>query len=284
MKNRRKILFSIFYFPRSRKGFTLIELLIFSAIFSLIMVAFIAILVSVTKVQTRQYALAEVNGQSQFILQTIERLVAQSSVVDMTAGESSSTLKLRMAASSSDPTYIYLSSGTVYLKETDSGQAQALTTSRVTVSSLDFTRRSNSPGRDSVSVAFTVEYTTPTASQKLPQSLSTTIARVSAATFDSNLIPSSTATYNLGITGQVWSSVNNIVNFSGSNVGIGTASPGQTLEVNGGLRLNTATAQPTCDTSQRGTFWVTESASGTKDYVDVCVKNASNTYLWAPIY
>jgi len=43
-----------------------------------------------------------------------------------------------------------------------------------------------------------------------------------------------------------------IIRLSG-NVGIGTTSPGQVLEVNGGARLNTATAKPACSSTVRGT-------------------------------
>lgn len=106
----------------------------------------------------------------------------------------------------------------------------------------------------------------------------------SAATFDSNLIPSSTATYSLGVSGQIWSSINQVLYFSGSNVGIGVSSPGQTLEVNGGLRLNTTNSKPTCASAQRGTFWVTQGGAGVADTVTVCAKDSSNAYSWRTIY
>ena len=107
---------------------------------------------------------------------------------------------------------------------------------------------------------------------------------VDAATFDSNLIPSSTATYKIGASGQVWTSVNDIIYFSGSNVGIGVSSPGQTLEVNGGIRINTTTSKPTCASAQRGTFWVTQGGEGIADSVQVCAKDSSDAYEWRTIY
>ena len=67
-------------------------------------------------------------------------------------------------------------------------------------------------------------------------------------------------------------------------VGIGVVAPTQTLEVNGGVRLNTSTSKPTCDSTQRGTFWVTESGAGVKDAVEVCAKDAANAYAWRTIY
>jgi type II secretory pathway pseudopilin PulG len=267
-----------------RSGFTIIELLIFAALFSIIGVAFLSVLVSTIQVQTRQTAAAEVNQQTQFLLETIQRAVESSSGVEMSSNSASTTLKLRMSSSSTDPTYIYLSGTTAYLKQTDSGAVQQLTSDKVKVSNLTFTKRANPPGHDSVNVAFTVEFNTSNIKQAFLQNLQLSVARVGAATFDADVVPGTTNTYNLGVTSQVWQSINNIIYFSGSNVGVGVSSPGQTLEVNGGVRLNTSTSKPSCASAQRGTFWVTESANGTKDAVEVCVKNASDTYMWAVIY
>jgi len=269
-----------------RKGFSLIELLLFAAIFAIIAVAFITILVTIVAIQTRQQAAIEVNQQSQFLLQQIQYYIESSSLVELNQDSATSTLKLRMSASSTDPTYIYLSGNAVYLRQTDSGAAQALNSNRVNVSNLNFfAKRSNPPGHDSVSVSFTVAYNTANVQQQFSETLQTAVARVSAATFDSNVIPSSTATYKLGVSGNVWSSVNDIINFSGSNVGIGigVTSPQQTLEVNGGVRLNTTTARPTCSSLQRGTLWVMENTSAT-DTLSVCIRSADNvTYYWSTI-
>jgi len=225
----------------SQRGFTVLELLIFSAISAVIMVAFITILVTITRIQARQSSAAEVNQQSQFLLQTIQYYVERSSLIEMNQDVATSTLKLRMAASSEDPTYIYLSGGMVYLQQSSTA-AQALTTSRVTVPSLTFTRRSNAPSHDSVAVSFIVSYNTPNLQQQFSETLQTAVARVNAATFDSSVVPSSTATYSLGAAGQIWTSVNSILNFSGANVyfssgynvGIGVSSPAYLLQVGGG--------------------------------------------------
>jgi hypothetical protein len=71
---------------------------------------------------------------------------------------------------------------------------------------------------------------------------------------------------------------------SGGNVGIGTTNPGEKLEVNGGVRLNTASAKPTCDSSKRGTLWFTQGAGGVKDALEVCAKDAGDAYAWRTIY
>jgi hypothetical protein len=61
------------------------------------------------------------------------------------------------------------------------------------------------------------------------------------------------------------------------DVGVGTVSPTQKLEVDGGVRLNTAGAQPACDANARGTFWVNQGISG--DTVQVCILSGGN-YVW----
>jgi hypothetical protein len=68
--------------------------------------------------------------------------------------------------------------------------------------------------------------------------------------------------------------------YDNGNVGIGTTSPQAKLEVNGGVRLNTADSRPTCDASQRGTLWFEQSASGTDDFLWACMQNSTNAYNW----
>jgi type II secretory pathway pseudopilin PulG len=267
-----------------KSGFTVLELLIFSAIFAIASVAFIGILVTVSRIQVRQSAATEVNQQSLFLLQTLQRYIEQSSLVELAADTATSTLKLRMPSSQIDPTYIYLSGTKVYLKETDGGAAQPLTSDKVNGTNLTFTKRSNPSGRDSVSLTFTMDYNAANPQQKFSQLLSTSVARVSAATFDSDVVPNTGGVRKLGLSAEDWKSINNTIFFSGSNVGIGASSPNQTLEVNGGVRLLTTSGQPTCDVNQRGTLWYTQSGGGTKDYFRVCVKNASDTYAWFTIY
>ena len=77
---------------------------------------------------------------------------------------------------------------------------------------------------------------------------------------------------------------NSLYMSSAGNVGIGTTGPGAKLEVNGGIRLNTLTAKSACDSTTRGTFWVTQGGAGVKDNVEVCAKDASSTYAWRTIY
>ncbi|GFO64823.1 hypothetical protein M1B72_05060 [Geomonas paludis] len=74
-----------------------------------------------------------------------------------------------------------------------------------------------------------------------------------------------------------------VVKYTGE-IGVGTNAPAQKLEVNGGVRLNTATAKPTCSSTIRGTFWVAQGAAGVADTVEVCVKDSADAYSWKTLY
>jgi hypothetical protein len=72
---------------------------------------------------------------------------------------------------------------------------------------------------------------------------------------------------------------------SGGNVGIGTIAPNVKLEVNGGIRLNTTSARPTCSATYRGEiFFYANSTVGGKDGLAVCAKDASENYAWRTLY
>jgi hypothetical protein len=71
---------------------------------------------------------------------------------------------------------------------------------------------------------------------------------------------------------------------SNGNLGVGTRPISQRIEVEGGVRLNTVTPKPTCDATTRGTFWVTQQAAGVDDTVEVCVKNATEAFLWRSVF
>ena len=58
---------------------------------------------------------------------------------------------------------------------------------------------------------------------------------------------------------------------SAGNVGIGTKTPTERLEVNGGVRLNTVDPKPViCDASTRGTLWLEQ---GTTDILYICAQS-----------
>jgi prepilin-type N-terminal cleavage/methylation domain-containing protein len=268
-----------------KRGFTIIEMLIAISLFTVIIIAFIGILSVVTQVQVQSSSTASVNQESQFLLQKLQYYVQTASIIDIPTSTPTSTLKFDVASSSLDPSWITLQNGTVYLQQASGTAGQPLTSNRVSVSNLSFTRQANPPGHDSVSISYTMAYNTSNIKQAFSQLFQTSIAQVSAATFDTGVFPSTAGTEPLGSSGYPWSSVNGMINFSGGNVGIGSAdvSPSEQLEVNGGIRLNpNGVSQPTCNGSSnaRGTLWF--ATGGSNDSLYICA-NVSSTVGWQQI-
>ena len=144
-----------------RKGFTLIELLVFIAIFILIIGSFIAILVSTINIQAQQVAIGQNEQQGQFITQQLEYYIKGSRLIDLPLDTATTTLVLREGTSSLDPTTITVSSGTMYVRQGISGTLQPLTSAKVIVSNVSFTRHynyssSSAFGIDSISYSFMV--------------------------------------------------------------------------------------------------------------------------------
>lgn len=219
----------------NRQGFTLLELIVFVAIFSFTIVGFISILVSITRVQVKQGSSAEVSQQSQYVLQTLQYYVERSSLIEADVNMASSSVKLRMTATAEDPTLIFSSGTTLYIK-VGSGDILPLTSQRVSVSGVTFTKKSNPPAKDSISIGFTISFNTQNIQQQFSQAFSSAVMRVSAATFDSNVNPNAGGTLILGDSSNYWKSINGTIYFNGQNVGIstGVTSPNARLQVAGG--------------------------------------------------
>ena len=65
-------------------------------------------------------------------------------------------------------------------------------------------------------------------------------------------------------------------------VGIGTSTPNEALEVNGGLALYTTQIRPVCNADSRGTFWFTQDDLN-GDSADVCARVAG-AYAWRKLF
>ncbi len=230
----------------NQSGFTLLEVIIFSAIFAIVAVSFTAILISITGVSIRQTGSSTVNQESQFAMQTIQRYIQNSGLIDIklpstqtgdpphlsfiNLSATSSVLKLIMPSSTieggdgaTSTVKIYASDGVIYL-EGRSLTPERLTTDKVRVDKLEFIKRSNLPnGHDIVDVALTISYNTPDITRKFSQFLQTSISRASAASFDDNLVPNTDNSYSVGLEGTKWNSINGLIKFDTTgNVGIGS--------------------------------------------------------------
>lgn len=198
-------------------GFSLVELLIYVAIFSVSSVFLVAILTSVTRVQLRQRSYNEVNHQISFVASTIERLVQESVVVDIDSGIATSTLILRMATSTVDPTKIYASGTLVYIQEGTSTPI-TLTDSHVSVDNFSVSKFENAGSKSLVHVNLALSYNTNNTQAKFSRAIQFAVARISAASFDSSILPNNSASYDIGSASYQWRDA-----YFGGNIGIGVA-------------------------------------------------------------
>ncbi len=230
---------------KNHKAFSLIELLLYMAIFVTAAGIFTAILVNVLKINISETSGAEVTMQLNSVMQTINRLVKESSNIEI-ATSTVSTLKLRMNEQAKDPTCVYISGGVVKLAQGPdvinpqncASNASDLTTSKVNVDNLQFKKLTYYPGHDQVIIDIQMSYNSPNPEAKISRVLHSAISRVSAATFDAPLLPGSDNSYEIGYSlNQRWRNlflsggINDLLYFLGSNIGIGTNNPGAKLHI-----------------------------------------------------
>ena len=192
---------------KAKEGFSLIELLIYIAIFTATSSFLVSILVIFTRVHVRQNSVNEVNQQISFVNNIIQQKIRGSSLVDMDAGVSTSTLTLRMPLSTlgEDKTTIYLDSdeNIIFIQEGGSSPVP-LTDSNVVVQDFLVTKYENPGGRSIVQVYIVIDYNTENPGSKYKRTLYTAISRVSAATFDSHVLPNADNSLDLGNGGRKW--------------------------------------------------------------------------------
>jgi len=153
----------------------------------------------------RQNSVNEVNQQISFVNNIIQQKIRESSLVDMDAGVSTSSLVLRMPLSLLDKTKIYLDSNEniIFIQEGSSSPVP-LTDSNVVVQDFLVTKYENPGGRSIVQVYIVVDYNTENLGSKYKRTLHTAISRASAATFDSHILPNADNVLDLGNGGSHW--------------------------------------------------------------------------------
>ena len=52
------------------------------------------------------------------------------------------------------------------------------------------------------------------------------------------------------------------------------------VEFGDALQLSTTTSQPTCNSTNRGAFWIIRGGNGVADTLQVCMKNNADAYAW----
>lgn len=224
---------------QAKRGFSLLETLLYLAIFAIIGGSLFGILTNVVRISTREVSSDEVSSQLQFAMETISRLVRESSAIE-TSTTTATMLKLRMKDPALDPTCIFMQNGSLKLAQgPDQYQAQNctasttdLTTGKIVVDNAFFKRVEFPGGHDQVSVDIQFSNTA-TGASKISRALHSGISRASAATFDSDLLPNADNSYEVGFPGtKRWKniSISNLL-----NVGVIASDPGG---VDGSLYYN----------------------------------------------
>jgi len=367
---------------KNNNAFSLLEILLYVGFIVLVAGIFAGVLLLVTSTQVEQSTQNELSSQLNFAMQTIQRFVKESSLIDIPADNATTTLLLRMRDTTQDPTLLFLSNETIYLQQGEN-QAQKITDAQNTkTTSLEFKKFTQYPGKDIVQIDIAMSSPQQVQGKTVSRSLRSAVSRASAATFDSDLIPGSDNSYSVGLTpstrwrdgafagnlivggnvgigqttpsyalditggiratasttflgsfsvgtstvdgdraliavgggsgkhtaaflnqlgvglalgatGEATSTASMqafglgtgnylplLINLNGGNVGIGqdTTDPQAQLEVSGGIRLNTTSQRPTCDSPQRGTLWFTQAGAG--DTFSVCIYTSAQGYIW----
>ncbi|MFB6212810.1 MAG: type II secretion system protein [Candidatus Magasanikbacteria bacterium] len=222
---------------KKEKGFSLVELLIYIAIFATSSVFLVSMLMIFTRINLRQNSVNEINQQISFVTNTVQRLVQDSALIDIKKGQSTSTLVLRMSSSSLSKTKVYLDEKDkiIYMEQGTSSPV-ALTDTNVEVSDFSVTRYQNPGAHDTVQVYLTMRYDTSNPRAKFRRTVRTAFSRVSAATFDSNILPNQNATFDLGNSTQKWED-----GFFSGNLGIGVSpSSNAALKTNGDIAVSSS--------------------------------------------
>ena len=181
------------------------ETLLYLAIFAIVGGSLFGILTNVVRVSTREVSGDEVATQLQFAMQTINRLVKDSSNIEIATSTATTTLKLRMPVTAQDPTCIILSGGKLklaqgadpYNQQNCTATTTDITTDKVVVDSALFKRLEFPGGHDQVLVDMQFSNLA-TGASKISRALRSGISRASAATFDSDLLPNQDALYEVG--------------------------------------------------------------------------------------
>lgn len=237
---------------KKQKGFTLIETLIYIGIFSIVALSLSGILWNTLRINSNQQAANEVDENLRYVLSVLNEKVRGSIAID---SASSSTLVLKNGSYTN--TTFSVTGGVLYLQE-GAGTPIAVTSNKVVVDSLVFTKIEMSGAKDGVSVDITLSYNSDKPELAFTKNLISMVNRVAAITFDSDILPDTDNLYSVGssnprwkngyfsgdlsvggngtITGDLTVDTNTLyVNSASNYVGIGTASPGSKLDVNGNI-------------------------------------------------
>jgi prepilin-type N-terminal cleavage/methylation domain-containing protein len=143
-----------------QSGFTLVELLLYSVLIGVLVLAASGVLTILQRQMVRSQVIREVEEQGTAVMQIINQTIRNSTgITSPSTGSSGSSLTITVSTVGSSPTVIDLASGVLRITE-GAGSPIALTSSKVTVSSLTFNNYSRASTPGTVRITFTVSYNT----------------------------------------------------------------------------------------------------------------------------
>ena len=194
------------YVQNKETGYTPIELLLYAAIFAVSAAIVTGVVINLPMFQGSGGS-AEVNGELGQVLTTVQRLVQRSSEMGYAyEGDSTSTpcatyctLELKVpSGSGSQDVWITSNANGVYLQQGTVNPPVALTSDQVKVNNFQFTIY-NVPGKQpTVQVDASFSYNTTNPELAFTKALESVIGHVSAATFDSSILPSADNSLSIG--------------------------------------------------------------------------------------
>lgn len=139
-------------------GFTLIELLLYISMASIIVFTTASLLRFTLESRVKNQTIATVEQEGVEVLQLISQTIRNGTAINSpTIGTSGTSLSVNVLTGASSPTVFDLSSGAIRIKE-GAGVAVNLTSSKVTVSGLNFQNLSGTGTPNTIRVSFTVTY------------------------------------------------------------------------------------------------------------------------------
>lgn len=143
---------------KNNRGFTLIELLLYISIASIIVFTIASLLRFTLESRVKNQTIAEVEQQGSQVMQLITQTIRTAKAINSpTLGNSASSLSLEVEDEASNPTVFDLSTGAIRIKE-GTGIAVNLTSSKVSVSNLNFQNLSRANTPNTIKVNFTINH------------------------------------------------------------------------------------------------------------------------------
>ena len=208
-----------------RSGFTLIELLIYSAVFGTVSLTLVYFLTTFFRVSGYQASSAGVANQANFILQQIERQVANAGflVVNDTGDDEADGIKSQphaklvikdraegsaLSDDAASPILIWRDAATSNaMMKQGNRAATALNNASVAVTGLTFTKVSAANSKDVVLINLVLAYQSTNPAERISREFTMGVGKASAATFDTGLTPATSTANDIGASGTKWASI-----------------------------------------------------------------------------